>query len=39
VSALETFSVMISERAGIQFSLIVFESIGAMCAKESIRHH
>jgi hypothetical protein len=37
-SALKTFSVMISERATTQFSLTVFESTGAVCADESMRH-
>jgi hypothetical protein len=38
VSSLETVSVMISELATTQFSLIVLESTGAVCADESMRH-
>jgi len=37
-SALEPVSVMISESAVSQFSLIISKSTGSMCAGESIRH-
>jgi hypothetical protein len=39
VSSLETVSVMISELATTQFSLIVLESTGAVCADESMCKH
>jgi hypothetical protein len=37
-SPLETFSMMISERAATLFFFIGFESTGAVCAEDSMRH-
>jgi len=37
-SPLETFSVMIFERAATLFFFIVSESTGAVCVEDSMRH-